>query len=104
MFTNTVFTKQRDVMYTINSVIVSKIARGDATNGEIWREGVECGPWSDTLHRLILSKSLKGIRPLGANFYQKLEIFASLIYLKSPHYYTYIIPQLRFVKQIITLL
>jgi len=40
MFTNTVFTKQRDVMYTRNSVIVSKIARGDATNGEIWREGV----------------------------------------------------------------
>jgi len=36
--------------------------------------------------RLILLESLKGIRLLGANFYQKFENFTILSYL-SPHFY-----------------
>jgi len=44
-------------------------------NGEIWREAAGLGLPPPRLI-LYIKKSLKGIRPLGANFYRKFEFFA----------------------------
>ena len=47
--------------------------------------GVRVRTW-DTLPRLILLESLRGICPLWTNFYKKIEIFPIFSYV-SPHFY-----------------
>jgi len=54
---------------------------------KFWREGADLGGW-DSLPTPNFIKIAQEIRPLGANFYQKIEIFAILSYLTT-HFYTY---------------